>query len=74
MKAIDLAARCDVSPSAVSRWESAAAAPSHENLERIARACGLDMPTFWALDIEPDVDTSEDEPTPSPRDAMAAGG
>lgn len=51
LKGIELAAACDVTPSAVSRWEGGSAAPAQKMLAAIAAACGVDLTTFWAADL-----------------------
>jgi transcriptional regulator with XRE-family HTH domain len=47
LKGIELAAALNLSPSAISQWERGHASPSHETLERVAIACGIDLVTFW---------------------------
>jgi transcriptional regulator with XRE-family HTH domain len=51
LRGFELATACQVTPSAVTRWETGDSEPSHENLARVARACGVDMAEFWSAPI-----------------------
>jgi transcriptional regulator with XRE-family HTH domain len=51
LRAIRLAEACGVSPGSVSEWESGNTEPTHENLARVARACGVDLAEFWSAPI-----------------------
>lgn len=51
LKGFELARECGVTPGMVSRWESGESEPTHENLARVARACGVDLSEFWDAPI-----------------------
>jgi transcriptional regulator with XRE-family HTH domain len=51
LKGVQLAEACGVTPGTVSLWESGKTEPTHENLARAARACGVDLAEFWAAPI-----------------------
>ncbi len=51
MRPAALARACGVSPGSVSEWEAGNTEPTHENLARVARACGIDLAEFWAAAI-----------------------
>jgi transcriptional regulator with XRE-family HTH domain len=51
LRAARLAEACGVTPGSVSEWESGNTEPTHENLARVARACGVDLAEFWAAPI-----------------------
>lgn len=52
LKGFQLAGACAVSPSTVSHWENGTSDPTHENLARVARACGVDLGEFWSTQVE----------------------
>ena len=43
-----LASACRVSVPAVYYWEQGKTSPRHENIEKIALACGVTIPVFWS--------------------------
>ena len=43
----ELADLVGVSPSAVTLWESGENTPTYENLQAIAKACGVELRTFF---------------------------
>lgn len=47
LKQADIAKAVGVSPSAVSLWESGGNAPTLENVEAIAAACGVELRVFF---------------------------
>lgn len=51
MRSGALAKACGVTPASVSSWEHGDSSPTHENLARVARACGVDLAEFWAAPI-----------------------
>jgi len=51
LKAAHLAKSCGVSPASVSEWEAGHVEPTHENLARVARACGVDLAEFWGAAV-----------------------
>lgn len=51
LKAAQLARACGVSAASVSEWEAGNTEPTHENLARVARACGVDLAEFWGAAI-----------------------
>ncbi len=51
LKAAWLADACGVTPGSVSEWEAGNTEPTHENLARIAKACGVTLADFWAAPI-----------------------
>lgn len=51
MRPAHLARACGVSAGSVSEWEAGNTEPTHENLARVAKACGIDLAEFWAAPI-----------------------
>ena len=51
LKGFELADACGVTPGTVSLWESGKTEPTHENLARVARACGVDLAEFWEAPV-----------------------
>lgn len=49
----ELARRVEVSPEAVTQWENGKTEPTHENVEKIARACELTLGEFWSAPPPP---------------------
>lgn len=46
-----MAEACGVTPGSVSEWEAGNTEPTHENLARVARVCGVTLAEFWAAPI-----------------------
>jgi transcriptional regulator with XRE-family HTH domain len=51
LKAARLAEACEVTPGAVSEWLAGHVEPTHENLARAVRACGVDLGEFWSTPL-----------------------
>lgn len=51
LRPVRLAEACGVSKGSVSEWEAGNTEPTHENLARVARACGIDLGEFWSAPI-----------------------
>lgn len=47
LRPTDLARRVGVKPSTVWEWENGDCNPSYDSLEKIARACGVELRTFF---------------------------